>query len=529
MDLLKLVIVDDEPILLKGLIDTYDWKKMGFEVVGFAQNGQQALEVIEKTQPQVVLTDIRMKQMSGLDVIEQVSKKKQDCLFVVLSAYRDFEYAQAAIELGAFAYLLKPIEEEKLYDTMRGAYKSVIDKMQKTEINANWENLVLKDSTSFLQIIIQKYLKNQIPFEKLEEVFGALCKEINSEDRFITFDVDIDLAYKIINEVGYEASRFAFLQYLEETLNNKYEYWHFEEENGSYIFILRTKDNSTVREIKDILDNGRIKLNSPVVASISKPYKGLEGISKSYEEARSIFKPNGDSQDVLLTDLEDAKEKTCKNDLAEDEMLIINCVKRNDAKGLKEAFIKFIYSLPEKEEVQYYLMHKILIQTEMMLEESYGMSEELKKQFKSYYSNMQNLSSAKTVDVCYKILESAVEERVKNSDLPETQGNKEYMKDALLFIDENLKDENLSIVSVATHVFLNPVYFGRVFKDTMNTSFKKYLLKCRMEKAKEIIRNSNSSIGSICEEIGISNPSYFAHLFKEYTGKLPSEYKKDFE
>ena len=142
---------------------------------------------------------------------------------------------------------------------------------------------------------------------------------------------------------------------------------------------------------------------------------------------------------------------------------------------------------------------------------------------------MDSLSSAKTVDVCYKILETAIEERLGLSVVFEGQGGKEYMKDALLFIDENLNDEDLSIVSVATHIFLNPVYFGRVFKETMNMSFKKYLLKCRMEKAKDIIRNTNDSIGSICEQIGISNPSYFAHLFKEYTGKLPSEYKKDFE
>ena len=103
MELLKLVIVDDEPILLKGLLTTYDWKQMGFQVVGTAQSGEQAIQVIEETRPDAVLTDIRMKQMTGLDVMEQVRQTRKDCLFIVLSAYRDFDYAQKACDLGAFA------------------------------------------------------------------------------------------------------------------------------------------------------------------------------------------------------------------------------------------------------------------------------------------------------------------------------------------------------------------------------------------------------------------------------------------
>ena len=101
MGLLKLVIVDDEPILLEGLVKTYDWNGMGYEVVGFAQSGEQALKVIREKKPHVVLTDIRMKQISGLMVMEEIKKENPECQFVVLSAYRDFEYAKKACDLGA--------------------------------------------------------------------------------------------------------------------------------------------------------------------------------------------------------------------------------------------------------------------------------------------------------------------------------------------------------------------------------------------------------------------------------------------
>lgn len=107
MELLKLVIVDDEPILLKGLVNTYEWDRMGFRVVGTAQSGEQAIRIIREKQPDVVLTDIRMKQVTGLQVMEEIKKTGQECLFIVLSAYRDFSYAQQACELGAFAVSFK--------------------------------------------------------------------------------------------------------------------------------------------------------------------------------------------------------------------------------------------------------------------------------------------------------------------------------------------------------------------------------------------------------------------------------------
>ena len=139
MELLKLVIVDDELILLQGLLETYEWNEMGFEVVGAAMNGEQAIQVIEETRPHVVLTDIRMKQISGLMLMEEIQSRGLDCLFIVLSAYRDFEYAKQACDLGAFAYLLKPIEDDKLMETMLEAHKKCMDRIKKSKNMKRWK------------------------------------------------------------------------------------------------------------------------------------------------------------------------------------------------------------------------------------------------------------------------------------------------------------------------------------------------------------------------------------------------------
>lgn len=225
MNLLKLVIVDDEPILLQGLVETYDWKEMGFEIVGTAQSGEQAIQVIKEVKPHVVLTDIRMKQITGLKVIEEIQKTEQECLFVVLSAYRDFEYAQQACDLGAFAYLLKPIEDDKLKETMSGAYRTCMEQLEHEAKYEGWENLLKKDADSFLQVVVQKYVQNKIPKEKVEEVFRIVGDVLEEEDRFIAVCADLELAYKITNAFDYEASRFALVKHLEEVFQKKYFFW----------------------------------------------------------------------------------------------------------------------------------------------------------------------------------------------------------------------------------------------------------------------------------------------------------------
>lgn len=529
MRLLKLVIVDDESILLQGLLKTYDWKSMGFEVVGTAQSGEQAIRVIKEKKPNVVLTDIRMKQITGLMVMEEIQKEEIDCLFIVLSAYRDFEYAQQACELGAFAYLLKPIEDEKLQETMENARRTCMEQLESVARYESWEKLVKKDSTSFLQVVVQKYLQNRIPYEKMEEVFQTLDDVIQEKDRFITVCVDIDLAYKITNSLDYEAARFATEQALEQAIGARYSYWNFESEEGYYVFIIKTKENSAVRELKQILEQTKKEQKSPVVAAISKPYMGMRGIRRSYEEAGKLFglaSASGASAFTLPEELEERPEKTYSQDA---ELLIVNAVRKNSEKDLKEAFVHFIYGLPQDEELQCQYMHKIMLKAEMMVEDSYGMTEAQKEKFQNYYSNLQNLNAARAVDVCYKILDSAIAERKKCARKDETKYFKEYMSVAVAYIEEHLNDEELSIVSVATHIYLNPVYFGRVFKNTFHMTFKKYLLQQRMEKAKLLLQSGTESIGAICEQVGINNPSYFSHLFKEYTGKLPSEYKREYE
>ena len=161
-------------------------------------------------------------------------------VLLVISSFTDntalirngYQFIPEKFSLDAYAYLLKPIEEDKLQETMQGAYQTCMEKLESEERYESWENMVRKDSTSFLQVVVQKYLQNKISYEKMQEVFAILKDVIEEGDRFIAMCVDLDLTYKITDALNYEAARLELIQSLEEKFSERYFFWHFEKAEG---------------------------------------------------------------------------------------------------------------------------------------------------------------------------------------------------------------------------------------------------------------------------------------------------------
>lgn len=168
MEKIKVFLVDDEAIILKGLETTYSWEKMGAVVVGTSRNpGKAVAEILEK-QPDIVITDIRMKQMTGLELIQEVNRQaKKKCLWIVISAYRDFEYAQKACELGAFTYLLKPIEDSRLEEAVCGAAKTIRQTNKSRKILQDYEHFIENNRKVFENYMISKFSGDQIDEEEI--------------------------------------------------------------------------------------------------------------------------------------------------------------------------------------------------------------------------------------------------------------------------------------------------------------------------------------------------------------------------
>lgn len=528
MELLKLLLVDDEKIILTGLQKTYDWQSMGYEVVGAAGSGEDALALLEDEEPDVVITDVRMKKISGLELIERTRLAKPGIKFIVLSAYKDFEYAKKACEQGALAYLVKPVEEEELESVMKKAYQLCMEQREKQREYESLHKILSEDPHKFLSQMLERYVKDVIDQSELQILAQRLAEDIGIQQYFCSVCVDIDVAYKITNQVEFDAKRYLLFGELEKRLQDTYQIWSYFGSDGDRIFIIRLGDTADTATVKRILEHIKKESVETTISAVSNGYAGLGGLKTAYKQAVKLFEIASEAGAGILTVSKEAKVPVTAQYFEEIENQVIRVLRKNAKDQMKAVFENLVYHLPEEEKISKSYLHRLAVRAEVMLDDSYGVSDNIRMGFANFYSMMNQYTLLRMIDLLYKLLCTVIEERLLVAPSMAEEYFSGYMEQALQYMCDNMQDEELSITIVADKVFLNPVYFGRLFKNVMGITFKKYLLEKRMERAKRLILEKEAGIAEIGGEVGIPNPSYFSQLFKQATGKLPSEYKKEY-
>lgn len=529
MGLLTLILVDDEPIILKGLLETYDWNRMGFRVVGSARDGEAALELMKEKNPDVVLTDVRMKKMDGLTLIEKAKELGLKTNFVVVSAYRDFEYAQKACRNGALSYLVKPIEEEELERTMSGIYEMCTEKKYKEKNYTLWERILLEDRDNFLNQMLGRFLENGISEEEIEEFFKSLGREAELEHYFAVATAGIDITQQILDQKTFDMKQYLLDSNLYKRLKEKHPVWSKRSIEGVRCYIVDLGEEPEIEDVRNVLAEMRAEMKPDLISAMSFPGKGLLGMKKAYQQAQKLFEVASEAGAGLVTGREQTSFSEKSNYSLDIETQILAAIRKNDDLRMKKTYEKFIYTLPADENLAKGYLHRLAVRVEIALEDAGNNTEELRKSFRSFYNAFEQVKLLKLINILYQLLQSIIMARMKEEHSISEEYFKDYIPEALEYIREHLQEENLSITNVAESVYLNSVYFGRMFKKVMNISFKRYVQNVRLEKAKELLLEEKESIGSIGSRVGIPNGSYFSKLFKENTGVLPSEYKKSLE
>lgn len=527
MELLKLLLVDDEKIILKGLLETYDWESMGYQVVGTATSGEAALALLEDEEPDVVITDVRMKKISGLELIEKAKLSRPGIKFVVVSAYKDFAYAKKACEEGALSYLVKPVDDAELESVMKKAWQMCMEERKKLQEYESFRKILEEDPKNFLSQMLFRYVKDVITERELRILSERLAEDIGVQQYFCSICADLDVAYKVTNQVEFDAKRYLLFGEIEKEIQEKYRMWKYSGNDGSSIFIVRLGDSPDTASVKTVLEQIKTESKETVISAVSNGYAGLGGLKTAYRQAIKLFEIASEAGAGILTVSKEVRIPVTAWDFEEVENQVIRVLRRNAKEQLKEAFEDLVYHLPEEERTAKSYLHRLAVRAEVMLDDSYGVSDNIRMGFANFYSMMNQYTLLRMIDLLYKLLCAVIEERLLVTPPMAEEYFSGYMEEALGYMREHLQDEELSITTVADKVFLNPVYFGRLFKNVMGMTFKKYLLNERMERAKRLILETRAGVAEIGGQVGIPNPSYFSQLFKQATGKLPSEYKKE--
>lgn len=542
----KLLIVDDEIEVRKGIINKVDWDKLGFEIVAEGENGKEALELFEKTLPDVLLTDIKMPFMDGLQLTQAIKEKYPTTKVIVMTGFDEFEYAHKAIKLNVSEYILRPVSSQELSEILVKVKKQIDNEIaDKEDVKA-----------------LREYYRKSIPVLKekfLTSLVTSIMERKDIEENSKNYDINLRGNSYIVSIVNIDEVKHTKFKKNNKSLNNIDN--NFYEERSLFKFALlniveeiTTKYNLGVvflndenvvilsvcnEQNREDVSNNVLKMLEELRLSIEKFLKftvtiGVGNIcndviyiNHSYENALAALNYKifmGDNRIIWIEDIEPVSVSKVVFD-ENKERSLSSCLKVGTQEEMLETIDKLFEDVisfkASYKDYQIYIMEilttilKAARDSSIDIDGIFGINHNLLVELYSLKSIEEAQSWFK--NICMKIMSNIVKDRQDTY--------KEFVHKAKTYVKENYKDSQININGVCNYLHLSPTYFSFIFKKETKTTFINYVTQIRMEAAKELLRITNLKSFEIAEKVGYSEPNYFSYSFKKKFGVSPSEYR----
>ena len=522
----RVLVVDDEKIILEGLVNTYPWTRAGFSVCGTALSGEAALVRCRELLPDVVMTDIRMKSMDGLELIRQVKKEFPQMEFVVISAYRDFEYAQTACNLDVFSYLLKPFSDEDFLQVMSTLHIYLEKKQQDSMAIALFE----QHKRELLALQLKKFLSGTGDEKKLAKKLSQLELEWGEDTLFACACIDIDQTVTFLLQEDREVYRYLQLQVFLEAMRRRTSCLPVELPDQRMLLVVFQQEAKELHRhleqvIEELEQQGYVNCYYVAHGQCLRGYTGLKvssrqamiGMELAYEGENLIEYRTGVSQ--ILKGGTYPKEQ---------EERVLAVLRSGVVDELERAIGEFQDSLTQKEASPSFLrlcFQQLGIHLQFWLLQLFELEEKTMQEYINFLLSLNTVRTEQLATMMTVMLQNMLEQagslKGKEADV-----GRHYVSQAAEFVQAHLQDPQLTVVDTAEALHLNPVYFGRVFKLESGQSFREYLLLQRIHKACDLLRSTTLSVTEVALSVGMENLSYFSSQFKKRVGVLPSEYRR---
>lgn len=532
---MKVLVIDDECLVRDSVIDIL--RGIGVTGLFWADNGIDGLNQIQSHSPDLIIADIRMPGLSGIELLAKLRQQQNHTPFVLLSGYDLFEYAQTALNLGASSYLLKPVSAEQLQGIVLKVQQELLQKNRSFE-SSLWQSIKWNQGLVFMkrrfigEIVTQKFLAENYLHSRMKELEIVFLHEL-----FYVVCISLDHYSNLADELS--PNELSLIKYgIEniacEILGSRSVAAHpFDTEDGQGLLINLPADNavhihSFLTEIcVDIQSNIHRFLRQQVSIGIGSPATHLAEASGSLEASRQALMQRlvkGTGSVIHYGPAEPLLEKF-KAISFQTEQEMLAAFEKGDQEAalhiIRELYAPFIISdyvdkgsLLKLNFQLILLLFKILERFETapmdLLGEELTLYEEV-NQFNHMDAILDWFQDKLTIGFC-AILQNR------------ERGTKKLVEKARGFIHEHYM-ENLSLESVAAHIHVSPAYFSSIFKKESNENFVDYVSHYRIEKAKHFLRSGEYKVNAVAELTGFHNMKYFYKVFKKLTGFTPSEYK----
>lgn len=497
------MLVDDEKLITQGLLNILDWENLGVQVYSIHHDGQDALNSFINDPVDVIISDINMPRINGLDLLKEIKKLNSKTKFVILSGYDDFSYAKTAIEYGIDSYILKPIDEEELFSSLKRIVRNLDNEKNKENIMVNKSGLLFQ------------YLNGKTSTKELEKINNYLNFPLSSKKYSICSIVIIN---NEINNVSYDLDKI-----IQNVFKSGYEVLH--RYDGQILIINSWSVSLDYSKIKlfynklkqDIID----KLNLEIFIAIGDLVSNIEDLEFSYMVSTGLKKYILTEGTNICLDRHSISNISRNNLTFSKEIDTINkFIIEKDVDSL-EQYIEDIFSDTSLHPKNIYdFSVKVLFLIDKTLEE-FKLS-----RINNKYEN-DSLSN-----IIIKLCNENTRENVKSfiiselKDLINLMDNTEIkyspvVQQVVTIVNQNYQEE-LSLKTLAQRYNINSSYLGQIFTKEVGISFSDYLNKIKNTKAKELILNTNMKINDIAKSVGYIDTSYFYRKFKKYFGVCPS-------
>ncbi len=531
--MIKVFLCEDEFVVREGIKNNIDWAANGYEFVGEASDGELALPLIRKIKPDIVITDIRMPFMDGLELSRIIRKELPSVEIVILSGYEEFDYAKQAISIGVAQYLTKPISGDDLLSELDSLREKIIKSKEESALREQFKKEMEENERRERSELFRLLVSGNCSVTDLLEKAGRLGMDLSA----MWYNILLVFTKSEHHEIEeYSKSSVTIDELINETVNELSCISFDRDLEGKAILIMGDSDEAILDRQTQMIE--RLKKifagysHIRYCGGIGKPVNRLSRLNESYEDAGCAMANRffvTKSGFFTAGRIENTHQPV-------DEGFDMSSI---DAKRIDKSNVQKFLKFGNLDEIPFYVsefeksvgedaLNSYIFRQYIAMDVFFAVSgfiEELsgKKQAEEVKEiTKEALGSAASVT---EYLTGIIESAIKFRDSIATNRYKDIVDEAVKYIEENYGDEDLSLNVLASHVNVSPNHLSTIFSQQTGQTFIKYLTEYRMDKAREMLKCTNMRSSEISEAVGYKDPHYFSYMFKKTVGMTPTNYR----
>lgn len=522
----RVMLVDDERPVLESMKKVIDWESLGFSVCETAESGNQACEIMKKARFDLVITDVRMPQMDGLELAEYIAEHFPHTEMIIISGYDEFDYARSAMRSGVMEYITKPTNRVELEKALESAARRI---QRREDMDNNIRNLKAEVEKR-IPVLKNQYFNdwmNQNPPENsnIEQRLQYYHSPLRGKSYCLwCFDTDSRESYGAVPEMKellWTQLRLIVREMIKDELICDYF------TKGHFLFYIVEKKEEIPKEFTEnmlerILSEFYNLTHVSVSVAVSREYQSYDRLYLAGKDCETALEERcnlGGGSCIFYEEIQMFPDVSLEH---HQELMNQICLKIRtlNQEGTRKLVEKLYTQMQEDKAIypQFY-SQTILILTELC---NVAAEEETKERIRR---DMAGLVEYKTADVLMKLVLKTAHDIIDCASRDTAGKNQKIMEQIMAYVEKHIREE-IALADVADAVHLSKNYLCSIFKKETGETFFSYLTKARMEKAKQLLRRTEDKVYVIAEEVGYTDYTYFSQVFKKHVGVTAGEYRE---